>query len=627
MEPTAEGVSVFLEKYCLQCHGEGKVKGKVDFTTVSASRPTDGDFDLWELASEVVDYEEMPPEEEKQPTVEERAAFLQWYRNVYEKVEAKPGVFQPRRLSAPEYRNTMRSVFGFDLENKVIAAEQTVTEPSLILKLMPTDPPGESGYINDTHAASLSTHLWDQYAYFSEAAVNQLFARVRRPQLEDLVGKELPGDFTPTSLTQTQAAALLENFANRAFRRPIPEEMLKEKLEKIAGLSGNRLLRAVKFEMRAVLMSPAFFYRGMMMPQSPGKQQSVDSYELAERLSYFFWEDMPDEELSRVASDGSLNEPEVFQAQVLRLLESPRARSLAESFAVQWLVLDEIDDVYADPTQLHAFKNQPIDFLNYLFTENRPVMEIIDSEVTFANYITASIYPKDRHQLAKYVKPKGIERASVPNQKIRLEKTEGRGGLLTMPAILAMNHGPIIRGTWTLRHILGEHLGEPPADIPPIESTAGDRSLSFREKFARHRSDAACARCHDKIDPLGFAFEAYNDKGGFLLGRDKKALPKLVSGKSSSGNQIDPSGKLPTGETFADFEELKQILMTSRREDIVRNIVEQVLSYALCRDLEAYDAPAVESITETIVNSNGSWQDLFLEVVNSLPFRETVFPE
>ena len=549
MEPTPESVSTFIENYCIQCHGGDKVKGKVDFGTVSVEAAAKDDFDFWQLAAEVVHYEDMPPEDEKQPSPEERAAFQAWYESHYVEVEASPGVFKPRRLSTPEYRHTMRSLFGFDLENNVQKAEQTAVEPSLILKLMPTDPPGESGFINDTHAAPISTVIWDQYAYFSEVALIRLFSRGRPQYLNTFLDEDLPKPYKHADIKPAQGETILRNFSTRAYRRPVSDEEFAKMTDRITGLSGVELVNVLKFEMQTILMSPGFLYRGMRMEKSPGAQQEVDAFEMAERLSYFLWEDAPDEELFSLATDGTLSDPKVIEQQVSRMLKSPKAKNLAESFASQWLALDEIDDVYSDPYQLASFKSQPVDFLHYLFTENRPVMELIDSDVTFTSHVTAGFYPKDRKKLEKYVKPKGIEKQVVPNQKLALAHTEGRGGLLTMPAVLAMNHGPIIRGTWTLRRILGEHLGEPPADVPPIQAVAGGKKLSFREQFELHRSDAACARCHDKIDPLGFAFEGYSDKGAFLLG-DSSTLPNGMKPKKAGAKKIDTSGKLPTGESF-----------------------------------------------------------------------------
>lgn len=624
LDTTPDAMNRFVEQYCIQCHGGEKVKGKVDFTTISMDATGEDDFDFWQLAAEVVEYGDMPPEDEKQPSPEERAAFQAWYESHYVEVEATPGVFKPRRLSTPEYRHTMRSLFGFDLENNVQKAEQTAVEPSLILKLMPTDPPGESGFINDTHAAPISTVIWDHYAYFSEVALIRLFSRGHPQSLNTLLDEDLPKNYKHEDITPKMGESILRNFATKAYRRPVSDEEIENIATRLDGLSGAKLVKALKFEMQTILMSPGFLYRGMRMEKQPSKkQQEVDNYELAERLSYFLWEDSPDEELFNLAASGTLSDPKIIEEQVDRMLKSPKARTLADSFATQWLALDEIDDVYNDPYQLISFKSQPLDFLNYLFTEERPVMEIIDSDVTFTSHVTAGAYPKDRKKLEKYVKPKGIEKQVAPNQKLVLENTEGRGGLLTMPAILAMNHGPIIRGTWTLRRILGEHLGEPPADIPPIQAVVGGKKLSFREQFEMHRDDATCARCHDKIDPLGFAFEAYNEKGAYLLS-DNSSVPKEMQSKKQGNAKIDTAGKLPTGETFENFEALKQIFMTSRREDIVRNSVKQTLSYALCRKLEAYDGPTVDAITAKLVETDGTWQDLFIEIAKSLPFRQTI---
>ena len=124
------------------------------------------------------------------------ARFEEWYRAEFIEIEARPSVFKPRRLSAPEYRNTLRSLFGFDLEVAIREAEQTVVEKSMVLKLLPTDPPGESGFVNDTHTAPISTVLWDQYAYLAEAAVERFLA-------------------------EEPSASELKDFASRAFRRPV----------------------------------------------------------------------------------------------------------------------------------------------------------------------------------------------------------------------------------------------------------------------------------------------------------------------------------------------------------------------------------------------------------------------
>ena len=194
---------------------------------------------------------------------------------------------------------------------------------------------------------------------------------------------------------------------------------------------------------------------------------------------------------------------------------------------------------------------------------------------------------------------------------------KGRGGILTMPGILTMNVGPIQRGTWMLRQILGVQLGEPPADVPPVKPSPRGQNLTFRERFELHRDDASCARCHEKIDPLGFALDGYDKNGQFLQTSQRR------NGKNPP-KPIDTSGKLPSGESFQDFAELKTILMTEQREAIVRNIVVRTLSYGLCRKPVRSDQPVVDQITEYLCENDGTWEDLFVQIANSLPFRETI---
>jgi hypothetical protein len=284
---------------------------------------------------------------------------------------------------------------------------------------------------------------------------------------------------------------------------------------------------------------------------------------------------------------------------------------------VQWLGLASLDEMVREPIRNHALTSQPVDFLNYLFTEDRPVMEIIDSKITFVNQGTSGFYGQDRQRMKRYASTRGIERQTTPNQRLTLEHAQWRGGILTMPGVLSMNRGPIQRGTWMLRRILGVQLGEPPADVPAIKPGPRGKKLSFRERFALHRADASCARCHEKIDPLGFSLGAYDANGRFT------AVSSGQKGNKGS-TPIDTSGRLPTGESFKNFAELKVIFVTSQRETIVRNIVERTLSYALCRKLLRSDQPTVDEITNTLCESEGTWKSLFCQVANSLPFRETM---
>jgi len=613
-----EDIRPILEGSCLKCHGGETVKGRVDFTKIRTDADADARFELWETVVEVVEAGEMPPEDHPQLTPEAKKKIAQWYKlRLSAPVESRPGVFKPRRLSGPEYRNSLRSLFGFDLEVVVAEAQQTVAgEQSLVLKLLPKDPPGDSGFVNDTHGAPLSSALWEQYAFLTEAALEKLFAPKQRAGLKALIGGELSDEWNLEDFSEKQAEALVRYFLPRAFRRHVPDSRLQEALEAIRGHSGRSLVAILKFELKAVLLSPEFLYRGMLMPVKAGGRQPVDSYELAERLSYFLWEDRPDDELMLLAQNGELSSSEALQDQVERMLKSPSARSLSESFGVQWLGIANLDALITNPIAHHSLRTQPVLFLNYLFTENRPVMELIDSKTTFINTGVSGFYGDDRGRMKLHPTPKGIERQTTPFERFTLEKASWRGGILTMPGILTMNRGPIQRGTWLLRRVLGERLGEPPADIPPIKPAPRGEKLTFRERFERHRSDVSCARCHEKIDPIGFSLDGYDTNGRFIKRDGKKGTP--------SGSLIDTSGKLPSGESFTDYAGLKTIFMNSQRGRIVRNAVERTLSYALCRKMTRNDYPVIDQIAEKIVENNGTWKDLFTEIVMSSSFRETI---
>ncbi len=619
-----EPIRPFLEQYCVKCHGGEKVKGKLDFAALLDSGETlEENFELWSSVREVLEFEEMPPEDELQPGDSDRKHFLAWYQEHFvDSVEAKPAFFTPRRLSVNEYRNTLRSLLGFDLELEIFEAEQTVTEKSLVRKLLPTDPPGASGFTNDTHGNPLTTVIWDQYSYLVDRGLDELFSPDRTAERERMLGPQRVGGFTVDA-----AKKALQVFAARAWRRPVATGELEPFFQSVEEADRDELTSSLKREMKAMLMSPRFFYRGLLAEGTAGKRTMIDPHELAERLSYFLWADMPDEELSRLAESGELAEPAVLKGQIKRLLDDPASRNLAENFAVEWLALDGIEGVSNNPPVSDALVSQPLDFVDYLFREDRPLLELVDSEITFVNVHTAKFYPVDRKQMTAYRKEKGIEVESVPNQRIKIEhNAESRGGILTMPGVLAMNRGPVIRGTWLLERILGVHLGEPPPDVGQVPVNQVGENLSFRELFEKHRANVTCAVCHDKIDPLGFSLQAYDKDGVYLRSKEAIEASRKKTGPVELAS-LDTTGQLPTGETFADFADMKTILMTTQRRAVVRNLVERTLAYALCRKLEIYDQPTIDEITDRLIEKEGTFRELVHEVVFSLPFRETIFPD
>jgi hypothetical protein len=607
-------IQPWMNKFCIECHQGDDAKGQLDLLAALQGEASEH-YQTWEAAFERIQSREMPPDDSAQPTEKERQAFVEWYqKELVDSVEAKPSTLRPRRLCAAEYRNTIRSLFGFDLEVTVIEAEQTVAETSLILKLLPTDPPGQSGFRNDTHQTPLTTLLWEQYSYLADTAITELFSAKRRPELERMVGP-----VNEAGLTAQQAAQLIRLFARRAFRRPVDDSALQDLTSFTdVGVPGSEkvspkdIQQQTQAAIKRICMSPTFLYRGLLAELDATETDTdyarVDAYEYAERLSYFIWADMPDEVLYAAAQSGELSTAEQIRAQVNRMLDSPRSQTLSTDFAYQWLTLSEVEKNNVEVPQAEALRSQPRDFINYLFMEDRPLIELIDSRIAFANPFTRGYYGNDSRQMSRYQKAAGIEQEIVPNQKIRLTETEERGGLLTMPGILAMNEGPIQRGTWILERILGEDLPEPPPNVGQVPPPPQGQTVSFRERFEQHRNQETCAICHDKIDPLGFALERYQ------------------GAKYSNDSSIDASGQLPTGEKFDDYVGLKQILVTTQKKAVIRNIVRQTLAYALCRKLELHDRPTVEQLTEHLHETNGTYRDLVFEIVMCLPFQTAMLP-
>ncbi|MCM8536402.1 MAG: DUF1592 domain-containing protein, partial [Lentisphaeraceae bacterium] len=473
----------FLKKYCIECHGGKKVKGKIDLTKIKTQQDLLKNYEVFESALELIHGKEMPPEDDPQPTKAEIKVFENWYKETFIKnVSAQAGPAKPRRLSVNEYKNTMRDLFGFELEVSFSAAEETVMETSLVKKLMPLDPPGESDFQNNTHAVPLTTVLWNNYSYLADFALNELFKKKNRAHLEVFSGKINGNNFTIT-----HSKNMVRKFLPMAYRRVVSKNEINKAISK---LDQKNVVESLKNELKVALMSPRFIFRGLMMTVKEGQQHKVDQFELAERLSYFIWGSMPDKRLLSLAYKKHLSNPKVLKQEIDRMVADKRSRNLAEDFAYQWLAFKEMNHLGGRVPMMQSLQRQPEYFFDYLIKEDRPLMELIDSKVAFTNPLTKNFYHKnDLKSMPSYRRAKGIEMEYVPHSKITLKDTKDRGGILTMPGLLAMNASkgrtsPVLRGTWVLERILGDHLPEAP-NVPVVPNNKKGENLSFRQRFER----------------------------------------------------------------------------------------------------------------------------------------------
>jgi hypothetical protein len=367
--------------------------------------------------------------------------------------------------------------------------------------------------------------------------------------------------------------------------------------------------QAFRLMFKAVLLSPNFLFRIEEDRAAPGTTQAyrVSDMELASRLSYFIWASLPDPELIAVATQGKLSDPATLEVQVRRMLADPKARALSEEFAAQWLRLKTLDE--ARPTQeffptfndalKDAMRQETTLFFDTLRTENRPITTLLDADYTFVNECLAENY--------------GIPGIKGPQmRRVTLQPEEHRGGLLGMGAILSMTShtfrtSPTQRGKYVLEVILGTPPPPPPNNVAQIEDAANKADIkTFRELLAQHATNPTCAGCHSRIDPLGFGLDNYDAIGRWRV--------------STKEQPLDTTGVLPSGETFDGPGGLKKVL-ASKRDRFVDNLCEQMLTYAIGRQLQAYDRPVVREISAAVAKDNYKFATLITSVVKSFPFQ------
>ncbi len=416
----------------------------------------------------------------------------------------------------------------------------------------------------------------------------------------------------PTGSSDKERAArkIIENFATRAYRRPVQSDEVDRllKLFWMADKQGDPFEKCIALSLRGVLVSPHFLFRieKDADPNNPKAIHPVSEYELATRLSYFIWSSMPDDELFALAGKGELRKAGAIEAQVKRMLADPKAKALTDNFAAQWLNLRMIPALEPDKKTYPKFDaslkkamvRETEMFFEHILNEDRSVLEFLDSDWTFLN-----------NELADHYGIKGVTGSDF--RKVKLTD-RNRGGVITQASVLTLTSNPtrtspVKRGKWILENILGTPPPAPPPNVPELEEKGGELKGSLRERMEKHRSNALCASCHQKMDPLGFGLENFDGVGAW----------RTMDGKF----KIDPSGELPGGEKFAGPAELRKILL-GKAGQFRRNIVEKMLTFALGRGLEYYDKCAVDDVVSNFTNNRDRFSALVLGVVKSDPFQK-----
>lgn len=409
------------------------------------------------------------------------------------------------------------------------------------------------------------------------------------------------------------AKQYLTAFASRAFRRPVrPEEVeALMRVFKVPFDAKESFNRSMQVAVSAVLVSPQFLFRAELDPKAsdPKTPRLLSGFEIASRLSYFLWSSMPDDVLLREAATGKLNEPKAIEHQVDRMMRDPKARSLSNTFAEQWLQLRKLDGIRPDPKRFPNFPNATRNlmvqesklFFNDVLANDRSILEFLDSKYAFLNA-----------QLAAHYDIGGV----TGNQMQRVELPPGtmRGGLLGQGAILMLNSNPTRtsptkRGKWILEQILGTPPPPPPPGVDELKPKRADGAeLTLRQQMEEHRKNPDCASCHARMDPMGFSLENYDAVGRWRF-KDEANVP------------IDATGQLPDGEKFSGPQELKAILM-AQKDMFARNLAEKLTVFALGRGVTLRDDCAIDEIVKSCKADGYKISRLIKAIATSDPFRK-----
>ena len=596
-EPALKQLGALIETYCIDCHDAIIARGGIDLEAMLVQEPLVKSHDHWMNVMQRVSDGDMPPAKSPQPTDAQRQAIGQLLDELVVRFDyatvAHPGHETIRRLSHREYGNTVRDLLGVEFD---------------ALASFPPELVGASGFDNSVNSLFLQRGQMERYLTTAENLVDQALPKgADAAQWRRVIGDKAQAlDPGPE-----QVNAAIAHFLPRAYRRPptqaeLDQAMAHYRLSRERGLDHEQSLRAM---ITSILVEAPFLLRMEAPPErvlKPGEPTPISPYELANRLSYFLWASMPDDELFDAAGEEDprrrLDDPAVLQAQIDRMLKDPKAVSLGTDFASQWLGFthlgsrrrpDPIDHPQFTDSLYEAMRMESALVFYDLILEDRPLTQAIVSDHTFVN-----------EELARYygwpdIHGDEMRRVQVPDKR--------RGGFLTQASILMVTAfpdrtSPVVRGNWVLSELLGTPPPPPPANAAQFSDEIEEANVSIERKMQLHRQQKSCAGCHNRIDPLGLALENYDHFGRWREASRAK-------------------GVLPEGVAFSGPEAFKAVLLETRMGDLNRQLARKMLSYALGRQLSYTDEHDVRVIAEKVAASGYRSRTLIQAVVQSNAFR------
>ena len=452
---------------------------------------------------------------------------------------------------------------------------------------------------------------------------------------------------------ETYVREVIRRFASRAFRRPASKAEVDRfaKIYKLVQPELKTMEAALRETLAMVLISPQFLYHTV----ADGEVTSR-SHELASRLSYFLWGSMPDAELLRLAGEGRLADPKVMEQQTRRLLADERSKDFVRNFTMQWLSLAKMKTVPINQQLFPRFlyyvsagerrgTEQPYrpTIRDYMLEETAGFVAELVRRNLGADNVVESDFAWLNQPLAVHYGVSGVEGNHF--RAIPLKPLNQLGGLLTHGSILIGNGTgsaphPIYRAVWLREAILGDHVAEPPADVPALSDTAGEsaeKALTIKDLLAKHRQKESCNDCHARLDPWGIPFERYN-----AIGRYQPLVPKegaRISGfdlqthgdlagyaaylKTVNTEKVEAAARVPNGPEVSGMAELKMYLLKHRRDAIAENLLRRLLTYGIGRELTTRDRFAVDELFKQSAANEHRLLDMILTICQSPLFKGT----
>lgn len=638
---------------CVKCHGDhGTPSGNVNLFALQSAADLTNNPELVRNLVRVLDSGIMPPGTEPPLAREKRHQIVAELRELlHDAVSAQTSFPHTpiRRMNRFQYNNAVQDLFElqvdvFPLPERMLreygyfrpetgkmpenlkAGSRPLGKSQLIDKRLagvapfPQDLRAEHGYDNRGDHLTLSPLLLESFFRLSRSIVES----------EDF-NEETSGAWTQlfaprlgSEDTQVVVRESLRRFLTRAFRGPVQDDLLDRYVDyAIARIeSGGSFTDGMKAAISAALASPRFLYLYERAGASDAAER-LDDFELASRLSFFLWGSVPDETLLDLAFEGKLHDSAALSQQVDRMLKDARLKRFCDSFPTQWLQLERIVSSVPDRQRFPEFyfakfrssmhmMLEPLLLFESILIENRSILELVDSDFSYRSELLESWYRDG-------TRPEKVPPTAIPFRRVPVTDRR-QGGVITNAAVLTMTSNPvrtqpITRGAWIASVIFNDPPDPAPADVPPLpqENDAdSETGLTLRERFEAHRTQAECAGCHARLDPLGFALENYGPTG---VWRDTY----------DNGRTVDAGGVLFGRHRFTNIVEFKDAIL-AEKDGFARGFAAHLLAFALGRELDASDEPTLDRIVRETSSAGYRIQHMIKQIVLSDPFLRKYNP-